>query len=119
MQGALMLPIASCVYSLHASQLRGDCIFFFFVCKFWSTQGIHGFWKAAPSTSDKATETYLWPLGSKLVHTQCLGGSDSNLLSTHPPQPFARTLHAEIREAAAVSLSELETRAFPRGARSL
>lgn len=56
---------------------------------------------------------------SEPVHTQCLGGSDSHLPSTHPPQPFARTLHAKSREAAAVSLSELETRAFPRGARSL
>lgn len=50
-----------CLFFACGSAERG--LFSFFVCKFWATQGIHGFWKAAPSTFDKATETYLWPLG--------------------------------------------------------
>lgn len=39
----------------------------------------------------------------ELVHTQCLGGSDSHLPYSHPSQPFARPLHAESTEAMAVS----------------
>lgn len=53
------------------------------------------------------------------VHTWCLGGGDSHLSCTYASQPFARSPQAERREATAVSLSELETKAFPRGARSL
>lgn len=59
-----------CLFFACGSAERG--LFYSSVCKFWATQGICGFWKAAPWTLDKATEIYLWPLGK---NCRCLAAS--------------------------------------------
>lgn len=60
-QSALMLPIASCVYSLHMGQLRGDC-FILLSASFGQPGESVAFGKQLPEPLTRPLKL-IWPLG--------------------------------------------------------